>query len=146
MPDKTRLRKTIFSGFFDGKTLKPDWSEVYLSISSYFKKCFLQHGIWKMVTTCEKIFFKNSTKDRMHVFILFYNGFLQLGLSVAYLSWIQLQGLLRCCLLHTTIIILRHILHLGFCVHVLATKSMLRLCDSYFIFSLIFIIINHIIW
>ena len=59
-------------------------------------------------------------------------------------SWIELQMLLRCCLIHITIIILRHILYLVYlspCVGL--DLRMSYLCDQFFIFSLIFIVINH---
>ena len=53
--------------------------------------------------------------------------------------------LLKCCSIHKTIIIPRHILHL---VHLCPCSGlgifMSYLCDLFFIFSLIFIVINHI--
>ena len=62
-------------------------------------------------------------------------------------SWIQFQMLLRCCLLYITIIILRNILYL---VHLFPSPGlvlfMLYLCDPFFIFSLVFIIINYTVW
>ena len=50
---------------------------------------------------------------------------------------------LRCCLIHITIIVLRHILYL---VHLSPCLGLFMsyLCDLFFIFSLIFIVINHI--
>ena len=61
-------------------------------------------------------------------------------------SWIQLQTLLRSCLLHITIIVLRHILYLvQSCPWLDLVLFMLYLCDLFFIFSLICITINHII-
>ena len=60
------------------------------------------------------------------------------------LSWIELQMLLRYCLIHTTIIILRHILHLVYlCPCLVQGQFMSYLCDPLFIFNLIFIAINH---
>ena len=58
-------------------------------------------------------------------------------------SWIQLQMLLRCCVIHITIIILRDILYLVYLCPCLG-QIMLYLCDLFFIFSFIFIVINHI--
>ena len=53
--------------------------------------------------------------------------------------------LLRCCLIHITIIILRHILYLVyFCLCLGLGLFMSYLCDLLFIFSLIFIVINHL--
>ena len=52
---------------------------------------------------------------------------------------------LRCCLIHTTIIILRHILYLVYLGQCLCLSLfMLHLCHLFFIFSLIFIAITHI--
>ena len=60
-------------------------------------------------------------------------------------SWIEFQMLLRCCLIHITIIILRHILCLVcLCPFLGLGLFMSYLCDLLFIFSLIFIVINHI--
>ena len=58
--------------------------------------------------------------------------------------WVQLQTLRRGCLLQITIFILRHtsyLVHLHPCLGLVL--FMLRLCDPFFIFSLIFITINH---
>ena len=53
--------------------------------------------------------------------------------------------LLRCCLISITFIILRHILYLVYLCPCLALGLfMLYLCDQFFMFSLIFIVINHI--
>ena len=60
-------------------------------------------------------------------------------------SWIELQMLLRCCLIHITIIILRHILYLAcfcsyLCLHLfIYVVSFCSWCDLLFIF----IFINH---
>ena len=59
-------------------------------------------------------------------------------------SWIELQMLLRCCLIHVAIIILRHILYLVYlCPWLGLGQFMSYLCDQFFISSLIFIVINH---
>ena len=54
--------------------------------------------------------------------------------------------LFTCCLLHITVIVLKHILYL---VHLCPCFDLFLFmsytCDRFFIFSLIFIIINHII-
>ena len=53
--------------------------------------------------------------------------------------------LLRCCLIHRAIIILRHILYLVYpCSCLGLGLFMSYLCDLRFIFSLTFIVINHI--
>ena len=60
-------------------------------------------------------------------------------------SWIELQMLLWCCLIHLTIIILAHILYL---VHLppylVLGLFMSYLCVLSLIFSPIFVVINHI--
>ena len=59
-------------------------------------------------------------------------------------SWIELHMLLRCCLIYITIIIQRHILYLVYlCPFLGLGLFMLYLYDLFFIFSLIFIAINH---
>ena len=61
------------------------------------------------------------------------------------LSCIELQMLLRCCLIHITIIILRHILYLVYLRPCLALGLFMSyLCDLFSIFCLIFVAINHI--
>ena len=60
-------------------------------------------------------------------------------------SWTELQMLLRCCLIHISIIILRcftYLLYLCLCLHL--GLFMLYLCESIFIFLFIFIMINCI--
>ena len=52
--------------------------------------------------------------------------------------------LLKCCVIHITIIIVRHILYLVYLCPCLGLGlSMSYLCDIFFIFSLIFIVVNH---
>ena len=61
-------------------------------------------------------------------------------------SWIELQMLLRCCLIHVSIIILTHFLfslYLYPCLDLCLFMS--YLCDPFFIFIFIFIMINHVI-
>ena len=59
-------------------------------------------------------------------------------------SWIELQMLLRCWVIYITIIILKHILYLVYLCRSLCLGLFLsHLCDLFFIFSLIFIVINH---
>ena len=59
--------------------------------------------------------------------------------------WSELQMLLRCCLIHTTNFMLSHILFLVYLFLCLDLGLfMLYLCDLFFIFSLIFSVINHI--
>ena len=53
--------------------------------------------------------------------------------------------LLRCCLIHAVIILPRHSLYLVYVCPCLGLGLFMSyLCDLYFIFSLIFIVINHI--
>ena len=52
--------------------------------------------------------------------------------------------LLRFCLIHITIIIPKHSIHLYLCPCLGLGLLILHLCDLYFILSLIFIVINHI--
>ena len=60
--------------------------------------------------------------------------------------WIELQVLLWCCLIHISIIILRHFLYLlCLCPCLYLGLVMSYLCDSFFIFIFIFIMINCII-
>ena len=60
-------------------------------------------------------------------------------------SWIVLQMLLRCCLIHVIIIILRPILYLVYFYPYLGLGLFMSyLRDLVFIFSLIFIAINHV--
>ena len=61
-------------------------------------------------------------------------------------SWIDLQMLLRCCLIHVSMIILRHVLYLLFsCPCLDLGLFMSYLCDLFFFFIFIFVIINRII-
>ena len=60
-------------------------------------------------------------------------------------SWIELQTLLRCCLIHSSIIILRNILYLVYSCPCLGLGLFMSyLGDPFFFFSLIFIVINRI--
>ena len=60
-------------------------------------------------------------------------------------SWIELQMLLRCCLIHITIIILRHILYSVYLCPCLGVGLfILFFCALLFIFSLFFISVTHI--
>ena len=60
-------------------------------------------------------------------------------------SWIELQIVLRGCLIHVTIIMPRHILYLVYvCLCLGLGLFVLYLYDLFFISSLIFIVINHI--
>ena len=72
--------------------------------------------------------------------------FFQFSLSVAF-SWIELQMLLRCCLIHIlTTIILQQILYLVYLYLSLGLDLLMSyLFDLFFIFSLLFVVINHIV-
>ena len=60
-------------------------------------------------------------------------------------SWIELQMLLKCCLIHLTIIIRRHILYSEYLCRCLGLDLFMSyLYYLFFIFGLIFIVINHI--
>ena len=66
--------------------------------------------------------------------------------------WIELQMLLRCCLIQISIIILRHFLCLVYscpclylCLFSLVPSFMSYICDLFFIFIFILITINRII-
>ena len=60
-------------------------------------------------------------------------------------SWIGLQMLLRCCLIHISVIILRHFLYLLYLCPCLDLGLFLSyICDLFFIFIFIFIMINCI--
>ena len=58
-------------------------------------------------------------------------------------SWIELQMLLRCCLIHQSIIILRHLILTVFLSMSRSKLYMSYLCDVFFIFIIIFIMINR---
>ena len=61
-------------------------------------------------------------------------------------SWIELQMLFRCCLIHISIIILRHFLYLPYlCPCLDLYLFMSYLCNLFFIFIFIFSMINHVI-
>ena len=61
-------------------------------------------------------------------------------------SWIELQMLLRCCLIHTIIVIMRHFLHLLHLCRCLGLDLFVpSLCDLFLISIFIFIMINRII-
>ena len=60
-------------------------------------------------------------------------------------SWIELPIMVRCCLIHIIIIIMRHILYLAYLCPCLCLGLFISyLCVLFFIFSLTFIVINHI--
>ena len=59
-------------------------------------------------------------------------------------SWVELQMLLRCCLIHKSIITLKHFLYLLYLRPCLDLGLfLLYLCDLIFIFILIFVMINR---
>ena len=72
------------------------------------------------------------------------SAFFQLALVLLNFSWIELLMLLRCCLLHIGIIMLRHFLYLIYlCPCLELGRFMSYLCDIFFIFIFIFIMINR---
>ena len=100
----------------------------------------------------------NHLKQRHSLFIVRYSFarcmffYKQLFFSTQFqccltLLWIELQILLRCCLIHIIIITLRHILYvMYFCQCLVLSLFMSYLCDLFLIFSLIFIVINRRSW
>ena len=61
-------------------------------------------------------------------------------------SWMELQVLLRCCLIHVSMVMIKHflcLLHLHPCLDLGLFMS--YLCDLFFIFIFIFIMINQMI-
>ena len=98
----------------------------------------------KLFQVWEVYFFQFKTATVMAIIRAFFisNAFFQLSLSFQ----LQLSHmLLRCCLIHITIIILRHILYLVYlCPYLVLGLSMWHLCDLFLIFNLISIVINHI--
>ena len=80
-----------------------------------------------------------SPCDQASQSVTILHAFLQATLSST------IQMLLRCCLIHTTIIMLSHILYLVYlylCIDLGLFMS--YLCDLFYIFSLVFIVINHV--
>ena len=76
--------------------------------------------------------------------ILFFSTFFSVGQSFNE-SWIELRVLVRCCLMHKSIITLRHILYLLYLYLCLELSPfMLYLCDLRFIFIMINCIISWI--
>ena len=74
-------------------------------------------------------------------------AFFQLSQCCLTFSWIELEMLLRCCLMYTTIFMLRHILYVVYLWPYLGLGQFMSfLCYLFFIFSLISSIINHITW
>ena len=84
-------------------------------------------------------------RQHMHWFFMS-NDFLQLSLTASLIfSWIGLQMLLRCCLIHISVIILRHFLYLLYlCPCLDLGLFMSYICDLFFIVIFIFIMINCI--
>ena len=101
-------------------------------ISRCFTKKWFQHRCFQAIL----IFFWNTR--------FFYKQRFFLTQCCLTFSWTELQKLLRCCLIHVYISILRHILYLvHLCPCLVQGLFMPYLCDLFFIFSLNFIVINH---
>ena len=80
-----------------------------------------------------------SPCDQASQSVTILHAFLQATLSST------IQMLLRCCLIHTTIIMLSHILYLVYLYLCLDLGLFMSyLCDLFYIFSLVFIVINHV--
>ena len=94
-------------------------------------------------TVCQINFSYNM---ELHAFFYYQRFFSTQLLCCLTFPWIQLQMLLRLCLLHITVIILRHILYLVYLCPCLGLVLFISyLCGLFFIFSLSFIIINQTI-
>ena len=110
-----------------------------------------RNGIYKIKKQSRKLTMLLITKKiiKLETFtLLFYKRrFFQTQLQCClYFSWIELQILLRRCLIHMSIIILRHYLYLLYlCLCLGLGPFMSYLCDLFFIFNFIFIKINRII-
>ena len=83
-------------------------------------------------------------------------GFIKYGLDIKYtlfstqpqccltFSWIELRMLLRCCLIQTSIVIMRHFLYLLYwCPCLDLGLFIFYLCDLFFMFTIIIIMINR---
>ena len=110
--------------------------------------------IHKVIFLRSPLFFSKVTKQRLHCdcfsFTRFFykqHFFSTQPQSCLTLSWIELQMLLRCCLIHISIIMLGHFLYLLYLCPCLDLCRFLDLFMSYLydlLFIFIFIIINRI--
>ena len=129
---------------------------IWIGVSNFeiFPDCFLHKKVIikkEVICTFELSLFKIYwclklflLKFTMHVFFYkrhFFSTQHQCSITFA---WIQLRMLPKCCL--GCIIVPRHFLHLSyFCSYLDLQLYMSYLCDLFFIFNFIFILINRII-
>ena len=78
--------------------------------------------------------------NKIHTFFIS-NSFFNSASVLLTFSWIDLQMLLRCCLIHISIIILRQL----FIYYMPRPRTISCLCDLFFILIIIFTMINHVI-
>ena len=110
-----------------------------LSFSKYTAKK-VKFSIKDLVTFTEEIL-----NGKLNFFVQRYTLFSFQPQCCITFSWIELQLLLKCCLIHITPIIRRHILYLVCLCPCLGLGLFASyLCDPFFIFSFIYIVINHI--
>ena len=113
----------------------------------YFQKFFFTEQYWTI--TSERLTVMQSA-HKLHIHAFFIKLRIQCFIPsqpqcCLTSSWIELQMLLRCCLIHITIILLRQFLYLLYLCPCLDLGSFMSyLCDLFFIF--IFIIIMIIIY
>ena len=88
-----------------------------------------------------------DTRFLFNIHILFKQGFFSAHPQCCLnFSWIELKMLRRCCLIHMSIIIMRHFLFLLYLYPFLVLHLFMSyLCDPSFMFIFIFIMISHII-
>ena len=120
---------------------------VYLPFSVRYGKKFFFSIVWKSFDSYVSVLFiyvfRVFSKD-IHAFFYKQHVFSTHPQCCLTVSWIDLQMLLRCCLIHISIIIQGYILYLVYlCPFLCLGLFMLYLCDLFFYFSLIFIVINR---
>ena len=116
-------------------TPKPFFS-TQLNINVLKYQCKIQIIFWNSINVGHMILTRHTTLRRsMTRFFCKQRYFLTQPQCCLTFSWIELQVLLRCCLIYITIIILRHILYLVYlCPCLGLNQFMSYLCDSFFFF------------
>ena len=115
-----------------------------VNFPSYSVKCYSWFMLGYLMTSWHLNIWK--VKIWLHNFLNKQRFFLTQPQFCLSYPWIELQMLLRCCLIHISIIILRHFLHL-LNLHLCLDLGLFMscLCDLFFIFIFKFIMINHIL-
>ena len=91
------------------------------------------------------LFYKHRLFFQLFFFFFFFRRSFFNFYRCLIFSWIELQMMLRCCLIHITIIMLRHILYVIYLYPCLGLGLFMSYLNGlFFIFSLIFIVINSI--